>query len=90
MEDCWVDEIYDDYYIFDIFFRLDFDLRTFKSQLLFFYSLDIYSIMVLKVMFSLCLNLDSLEIVCIHPTRSKAKERCNMGFLTKLAFLIQF
>ena len=46
--------------------------------------------MVLKVMFSLCLNLDSLEIVCMHLTWSKAKEQCNMGFLTKLAFSIQF
>ena len=49
------------------------------------FSLDLYSIMVLKPLFSVMLDLESPQDRCMHPLRSRAWEQSNPGFPTKLS-----
>ena len=45
-------------------------------------SLDIYSIMILKPLFYVALDLESLKDRCMHPMRSRLWEWSNLGFPT--------
>ena len=63
---------------------IGFDFGTFRLLLCHSKSLDLYFIVVLIVNFFFPMaNIESLWIDCIHPTRSKTKERSNSNFHTE-------